>query len=352
MSGDGITRRAMLKQAGVIGAVGVVNNGTSISTAAGQAISEDIRLPVPLSPGGPTTDEIAATLTLPPKETRKPIVQLLVHGLTYGRYYHDFPYKPDQYSYVKHATEAGYPTLNIDRIGDGESSHPAPEEITLEVNAFILHQLIQALRAGDIGGTAFRDVMLMGHGYGALIAVKQQAQYNMADSLVLTGYTQQYAHSPNLTTRLSPPAALPAHRTEMSRFDDHPSGYRTSATGERSLYYYKGNTDPAVIVVDDRHRQTVTETELETATEVVDTSLEITVPVLEVVGDQDSYFCGSDSCTAPLGAIMTEPILWPQADFTMEVIPAVGHALFLHHSAPTAFSIIETWTNNQLDDGG
>jgi pimeloyl-ACP methyl ester carboxylesterase len=349
MTVDGITRRDMLKQAGTIGAVGVVGGSSSISTATTRTISEEIRLPVALSPGDPKNEEIAATLTLPPEQTRKPVVQLLVHGITYGQYYYDFPYKPDQYSYVTHATEAGYPTLNIDRIGYSKSSHPAPEQLTLDANAFVLHQLIQALHAGEIRAVAGEDVMLVGHGYGALTAVKHQAQYGDADYLILTGYTQQYAHAQNLPAHLTPSETLPAYQDDTPRFNGLSPGYRTTTPGTRDIYYYTSNADSTVIAVDDRHKQTVTDAELTTATDVLDASLDVTVPVLEIVGDQDAVFCGMNPCTAPLGATTTEPILWP-ADFTMEVLPATGHAVFLHHTAPTAFSTIKTWMNNQLDN--
>lgn len=349
MSGGGITRRTILKQAGTIGAAGVTGAGTSVTTAAApQAITEEIRLPVALSPNGPKTHEIAASLTLPPENERKSVVQLLVPGLTYGQYYFDFPYNPDRYSYVTHATEDGYPTLNIDRIGSGKSSHPAPEKTTLAANAFVLHQLTQALRDGEIRERAASEVMFVGHGYGALTAVKQQAQYGDAEYLVLTGYTQQYAHSSNLTDRLTPPEAMPARRVDTPRFDGLPLGYRTTTSGTRRSYYYETNTDPAVIDVDNRHKQTLTDAELETATEVFDASLDISVPVLELVGDQAQYFCGNSPCTAPLGAATTEPILWPTADFTMEVLPATGHSVFLHRNAPTAFSQIRRWTDEHV----
>lgn len=349
MTSDGITRRSVLKHAGTIGTASIIaERAHAAKTGIKRATSEQVRIPVAVTPTGPKEYEIAATLTVPPEKHRRPVTQLLVHGTTYAQYYYDFPYKPQRYSYVTHATEAGYPTLNIDRIGSGESSHPPPEHTTLETNAVILHQLIQVLRAGAIDGIDTSEVMLVGHGYGALVGVKQQAQYSGADYLTLTGYTQQYAHLPNLSTWLSPPESISAQQTDIARFDNLPQSYRTTRPGERTSYYYEKNADPAVITVDDRHKETVTETELETATEVLDASLAISVPVLEVVGDQDSVFCGAKSCTAPLGARTTEPLLWPEADFTMKVLPGGGHALFLHQNAPTTFSWIETWANEYV----
>lgn len=351
MTSNDITRRTVLKYAGAIGTTNIIGErARAASTVMKRATTEEIRIPVTFSPDGdgPTEYEIAATLTVPPKNNRRPVVQLLVPGLTYARYYYDFPYQAEQYSYVRHATEAGYPTLNIDRIGTGESSHPPPDQLTLDAHARVLHQLIQTLQAGQIGAFDVSEVMLVGHGYGALTAVKQQAQFGNADYLILTGYTQQYAHSATLTSRLTPSETIPARQTTLSRFTAFSPGYQTTVPGERGTYYYEANVEPAVIATDDRHRATVTDAELETATEVYDASLNITVPVLEIVGDQDQYFCGVKPCTAPLGARSTEPILWPKADFSMEVLPAVGHAVFLHRTAPIAFSAVKRWAANHL----
>lgn len=348
---DDITRRSILRQAGAIGAASIIGEcARGTRATASQATTEEVRLPVALSPDAPLEYEIAATLTVPPEPQRKPIVQLLVPDLTYARYYFAYPYKPERYSYVKRATEAGYSTLNIDRIGTGQSSHPPPEHLTLETSAAILQQLIQTLQTGEIGTIESSAVMLVGHGYGALTAVKQQAEYSAADYLVLTGYTQQYAHSATLSTRLLR-AAMPARETTLPRFKALSEEYQTPAPNERITNYYEANAESAVIAIDDRHRTTVTKAELETATEVYDASQDVTVPVLEIVGDHDPIFCGIQPCTAPLGARTTEPILWPKADFTMKVLPAVGHAVFLHRTAPTAFSTINTWMRNQLDDG-
>ncbi len=344
-----ITRRSMLKCVGTIGGATIVGKRSqAASTTTKQTESETVRIPIAVTPDGSQEYEITADLTLPPESDRQPAVQVLVPGLTYDRHYYDFPYQPEQYSYVRRATNAGYPVLNIDRIGSGESDHPPPEHTTLATNAVVLQQVIQTLRTDEIDEIEASEVVLVGHGYGALAAVKQQAQYGAADALVLTGYTQQYAHLPNLPRWLSPPKTVPIH--ERPHIDTLPAGYHTTAAGTRTTYYNTANADPAVIARDDQHSQPFTETELETATAVVDESLNVSVPVLEIVGDQDSVFCGAKPCTAPLGARTTEPLLWPKADFTMEVLPGVGHALFLHQSAPKAFSLIEMWATERVGE--
>ena len=44
-------------------------------------------------------------------------LQLLISGAGYGPVYWDFPYEPDTYSYVISATNNGYATFNLSRIG-------------------------------------------------------------------------------------------------------------------------------------------------------------------------------------------------------------------------------------------
>lgn len=60
-------------------------------------------------------------------------LQVFFHGITSNRGYWsalggpDFPeYQPGNYSWVDVATAKGYPTLALDRLGSGESSHPDP----------------------------------------------------------------------------------------------------------------------------------------------------------------------------------------------------------------------------------
>ncbi len=74
-------------------------------------------------------------------------VQLLVHGATYNHLYWNFPYGNGYYSYVDAATAAGYATFDIDRIGDGNSSHPPSAQLDLTAGAVALHDAVTALRS-------------------------------------------------------------------------------------------------------------------------------------------------------------------------------------------------------------
>ena len=58
-----------------------------------------------------------------PKDAKS--IQVLVHGLSYAQYYWDLPYQPDGYSYPRAANHRDYATLAKDRLGIGQSWHPA-----------------------------------------------------------------------------------------------------------------------------------------------------------------------------------------------------------------------------------
>ncbi|MDN5749903.1 MAG: alpha/beta hydrolase [Pseudonocardia sp.] len=89
------------------------------------------------------------------------------------------------------AAEAGYATASIDRLGNGDSTHPISAAVTVDSNATALHQVVQALRAGEIEGPegtspAFDDVALVGHSYGSITSSFAASRYGGADALVLT----------------------------------------------------------------------------------------------------------------------------------------------------------------------
>jgi pimeloyl-ACP methyl ester carboxylesterase len=118
-------------------------------------VESEVAVPVRFAGG---TGRIAGTLSVPPGART---VQLLVHGYSYARYYWDFPYQPETYSYVRRATAAGYATLAVDRLGDGWSSRPKGRRLTWRTAARTISHVVTALRNGSLG-TAFDRVVLVG----------------------------------------------------------------------------------------------------------------------------------------------------------------------------------------------
>ncbi len=129
---------------------------------------DSTKVPVALAAGQAAEQTIFGQLCLPPDSDRQqvPTVHLAVHGATYSHLYWGWPYRPETHSYAGHLLAAGYAVFVFDRIGTGQSSHPPGAAVTIEVNAFVVHQLVRALRSGAIGETAFQRVVLVGHGVG------------------------------------------------------------------------------------------------------------------------------------------------------------------------------------------
>lgn len=114
-------------------------------------------------------------------------VQLLVHGATYNHLYWNFPHGNGCYSYVEGATAAGYATFDIDRVGDGSSSHPPSSQLDTNAGAVALHDAVTALRAGAVDGDAFQHVIMVGHPLGSAEAWIEAARYHDPDAVIITG---------------------------------------------------------------------------------------------------------------------------------------------------------------------
>src|SRR5712691_2958351 len=187
-------------------------------------------------------------------------VQVLVHGSTYDHTYWDFPLSPQTYSYVRKITNAGYVALNFDRIGTGLSDTPPALQVTLQSNAYVIHQLIQALRNGSINGVSFAKVILVGHSFGATAVILEASQYADADGIIIVGVM----HTVNATGAAAVIASFyPAINDPKFAQSQLPSGYSTSRPGTRQASFYNAaDADAAVIAKDETLKQTITDGEL------------------------------------------------------------------------------------------
>lgn len=303
-------------------------------------------VPVKLTPLSLFTNTVSVELCMPADASRDTAL-VTVPGATYGHYYWDFPYQPEQYSFVRHATGAGFATLNVDRIGCGASDRPLSALVTLTNQAYVGHQLVQALKSGYFGH-AFSNVALVGHSLGSVISIAQAVTYHDVDALVVTGYLHTFG--------LGLPAALPNvypaildPRFGASGLD---VGYLTTQPGTRgSTFYYVDNADPGAIGMDETLKETVTPTELAElevyGNQVV--SQLINVPVLSVVGRWDSLFCMALPCLDVLNASTLEPLAYsPAAQMKLVIVPEAGHNLNLQSNAPVTYSEILTWLDERF----
>jgi len=333
-----------------ISAVGVVIAFAITATSPGRVAADaaqcqQVSIPVTLSSLDPTAYHIAGKLCWQGTLAGK-TMQLLVHGYTYDQNYWDFPYQQPAYSYVTAATQAGYATLAIDRIGVGQSDHPLPELVTTISEGYTIHEIVQDLHSGTIGSTAFPKVVLVGHSLGTLIAWQEAATYQDVSGVIASGWL----HTLNPTAAASILAATyPADLDPKFANSGLPVGYVTTLPGTRGpLFYNTADADPNVIALDEQMKQTGTDGEELTfpAGEDPLLTLSIHAPVLAAVGQSDSIFCVPLllSCNTNTAVKNREQAFYnPDTCLEGYALPGSGHDMNLHLNATTWFNAANDW---------
>ncbi|MBO4206827.1 alpha/beta hydrolase [Micromonospora echinofusca] len=302
-------------------------------------------VPVSLAEGQPADYFIRGDLCLPASGTPE-TVQVLVHGGTYNRTYWDFPYQPQLYSYAQFANRAGYATFNLDQIGTGRSSRPHSSLINFSVLAHGIHDVITALRAGGVGGTAFEKVIYVGHSLGTATGWELAGTYsNDADAIISTGAINGLS-----ATGAGSFVAFPANQDPKFASLNLDDGHLTNIA-DRPVFYWPATSDATVIQVDTDNRDTFPAPlllELGTAFSsplATAPTQSITVPVLSVIGDKDALFCAdANDCSDKAALELKEGSFHSNApSFELAVIPQTGHDLNTHYTAPYSFITMINW---------
>ena len=325
---------------------------TARSAAAGPALEcSDHSLTVRLTPDATDTYQVRGTLCSQGPAAGK-TVQLLLHGATYARYYWDFPFQPEHYSYVRAATKRGYVTLNIDRIGNGASDHPDGNSIDMDSNAFVVHQVVDALRAGQVASQSFEKVIVVGHSMGSFITIKYAGSYpDEADGIILTGYLHDVNMdfvNASLLPALYPATLDPKFDGQFPNFD-----YLTTLPGTRGgPFYYLPNVNPQVLALDENLKQTTSVAELNTGPGMIfdPISLQIEGPVLVVIGEFDYIFCGHLLNCSDKAAVQSyeQAFYGDPALVETAVISDAGHDLNLHTNSDAAFNQMLSWADRNV----
>jgi pimeloyl-ACP methyl ester carboxylesterase len=312
---------------------------------------ERVTFPVTLSPAAPTVYDVAGFLCAEGSVHGKTF-QIAIHGGTYSHIYWDWPYQPETYSYLRRATAAGYAVLNIDRIGIGLSDRPPADAVDFTSNGYVVHQIVQALRGGDLVVPAFgrvqaERIVLVGHSMGSFTAVVEAGTYGDVDGVAVTGAL--HSAGPDLTT--VPALFYPASLDPLFAGQDIPDGYLTFLPGTRGgrYFYHAGSFDPQVLALDEQTKETVTTGELNGLGTWAPLTAAIRVPVLVVVGDIDTLFCPDpEGCTAS-GNLAAEAAFYaPEACAELSAVPETGHDLNLHFSAPATYDLILEWMDRRV----
>lgn len=251
-----------------------------------------------------------------------------------AHHYWDWPYEKETYSFVRHATQAGYAVLNYDRIGNGESERANAALINLETESYILHQLVDLLRAGRIGGTPFARVVTIGNSFSTFISVMEAATYQDVDAVINTGIWVG-PRAEGLAELFA--AFHPAQSDPKFADRDIPPGYATTLPGSRKLFFHLPAADPAMVELDERMKDTATAGEAATFPDWIPLTRRVSVPVLSVMGDHDFLFCRPE-CASGGPEEQRERTFWsPETCFEVHVVEDAGHALQWHRGGAARF---------------
>jgi hypothetical protein len=316
-------------------------------------------LPVRVADPGPANQTLWAQLCYPTGRPMPTTVQLLVHGATYNHLYWDFPTGDGQYSYMRSAVRAGYATLNVDRIGNGASSHPPGASLDVPAGAVALHDAVTALRTGRLGGHRFSRVVWVGHSLGSTHGWFEAGRYRDVDALVLTGdlHTATAAAFNLLTWAFWPAAGDPQFAGAGLDQD-----YLTTVPGSRQeIFFAPATTDPAVVALDEVTKDTLTTGQIAQMVDAItlppqqSPSSGVNLPVLLVVGGQDVLFCPAPGEVNPIdcddaGSVVAAeaPYFGPHATLSALTVADTGHDLALSTSAPVSAAAIQAWIGRTI----
>jgi pimeloyl-ACP methyl ester carboxylesterase len=165
---------------------------------------------------------------------------------------------------------------------------------------------------------------------------------------------QSFGHNPAPAFATFPSALEPAQLEP--RFASLPPGYYTTRpaiaplepTSPRATFFFQpaGQYDPAVVATEEAGKSTMTDAEVPTFPPAFAFSQLVTVPVLSILGADDSFFCSSEAC--PESA--EEAASYPNASsFEAHLIPAVGHDMDLEFNGkPLVFPAILDWLTRKF----
>ncbi|MBA2287103.1 MAG: alpha/beta hydrolase [Ktedonobacteraceae bacterium] len=217
----------------------------------------------------------------------------------------------------------------------------------------MLHQLIQDLRAGQIGGQAFQKVVIAGHSLGSAISIVEASSYpGDVDGVIITGF---------LHTFNGEMAAILGSDTHPAQVDSqfaqgsYSAGYLTTNPGTRgALFYYQPTVDPNILATDESTKGTYTDAEASTFFPQVPltVSRQIHVPVLIAMGVYDQFFC-EGTALARCGTVASvqsyeASYFSPDAHLHIVVLPDAGHDINLQENAQAWFTQATAWVNTYV----
>ncbi|KAJ8106001.1 hypothetical protein ONZ43_g7209 [Nemania bipapillata] len=264
-------------------------------------------------------------------------VQLLTHGATLDHTYWDI--SPD-YSYIDVASAAGYATLSYDQLGVGKSAHPDPiQTVQATSQVAVVHELVDLLRNGRLGGYHFDNVVGVGHSAGSTLTQAITTQYPQDfDAVILSGTSANADYVPLTVAAFN---FINANTDPAPQFKGLPAGYLTqqSAAAIQFSFYRYPNFDVDAFHQQVANKQTNTLGVLLTMGAIVAPAPKFNKPVDIVNGEHDLVFCGGN-CLYPTdqNAVAMSTFYPAASEGSQTYIAAgAGHCIAAHKSGPDSF---------------
>ena len=277
------------------------------------------------------------------------VLQVLVSGSGYGALYWDFPYQPDTCSYARAALRAGYATFNFYRLGMGESDHPLGLLLNVDNQAYVLGQIITALRSAH----DYSSVLTVAHSFGSVIAIAHSLTHpDQVAGIVLTGFVHNT--NPAFIMAMRSGVDLAGIRGPFAGRLFDPTYLVSKPATRGDTFYTRAKADPRVIEIDELNRQTTAVAEAISASKYFGPqSRGLQVPVFLLLGEDDFVVCGGElNCREHARAIAHEQAFFPPAAcLEMIVLDDTGHDSALHRNAPQNFGLMLDWAARRVGAG-
>lgn len=258
-----------------------------------------------------------------------PRLNVLIHDITVGGWFWHLRRHPT-YDYATQLARNGEVSLVIDRLGYDRSPLADGTATCLGAQADMLHQVVDAVRAGGTGSGETvpepETVVLHGHSVGAAVAELEAATFGDVDGLVLMSWTDSGA-----TSRAIQESAA-QHQACVGGGDPDKPGYAAYGQDARAFRQLLFATAKRAV----QHRATwlrnldpcgdaTSLAQLVASLNAVTHA--IAVPVLLL-------FAGEDALNRADAREAQTRAYGPTAAVTSRVVPGAGSALPLEESAP------------------
>ncbi|WP_328330985.1 MULTISPECIES: alpha/beta hydrolase [unclassified Streptomyces] len=347
-----LRRVAAVSAAVTLLSVGVAGSATATTGASGSA-TPDCQATTVTVPLGSGTGKMWGELCRPAGTSPSTVVTM-VHGATYNHNYWDFPYKPDTYSFSRMLNRAGYATFVVDRLGAGNSTVPPSSQLNLTVEAGQLHKVVQDLRAGRIGGTGFKKVVMGGYSLGSAVSEIEASTYHDVDALLVTALG--HYNNPAGTQAIIENGQDPNTDPVIGGRHQYDAGYATTKPGSRKTIFYADQPmDPGVLATDELLKDANVFGEASDPL-ITDPSVSkaINVPVMFALGDHDPLMCGAgyEDCTSTAALRAQELPFWSSApSFDALLLPNSGHGLNLVPNTGVYQTAARSWLDRVVGHG-